>query len=138
MSKRILQKETPPTPTPKPIIPPLPSVRIRPPMVTAKSIVMALIFVGGGVGALGYAYIKLFGERDKERLSKTASQIGRNALSDEELIKQANLITHNIVSGILNDPHINQEVTRLLSNVVVSPQVQQSASTLVHNLVSSE
>ena len=83
MSKRILQKETPSTPTPKPVIPPLPSVRIRPPMVTAKSIVMALIFVGGGVGALGYAYIKLFGERDKQRLSKTASQIGRKALSDE-------------------------------------------------------
>ena len=89
-SKKELRIETIPKPLqPKPIIPPLPSVRIRAPLVTTKSIVMALIFVGGGVGALGYGYIKIFGERDKQRLSKTASQIGRNALSDEGILVYA-------------------------------------------------
>ena len=94
MSKKELRIETTPPPQPKPIIPPLPSVRIRAPIVTTKSIVMALIFVGGGVGALGYAYIKIFGERDKQRLSKTASQIGRNALSDEGILVYAYQLMH--------------------------------------------
>ena len=94
-SKKELRIETIPKPLqPKPIIPPLPSVRIRAPLVTTKSIVMALIFVGGGVGTLGYAYIKVFGERDKQRLSKTASQIGRNALSDEGILVYAYQLMH--------------------------------------------
>ena len=71
-------------------------------------------------------------------MSQTASKIGRGALSDEELIKQANLITHNIVSGILNDPNINKEVTRLLSEVIQSDQVKRSATLLVNDLLASE
>lgn len=83
-------------------------------------------------------YWKFYGERDKQKLSETASQIGKGALSDQELIDQANKITHNIVHGILNDPYINAEVTRLLSNVVQSDQVRSSSILLVNNLLAAE
>jgi len=83
-------------------------------------------------------YWKFYGERDKQKLSETASQIGKGALSDQELIDQANKITHNIVHGILNDPYINAEVTRLLSNVVQSDQVKSSSILLVNNLLAAE
>lgn len=33
-------------------------------------------------------YWKFYGERDKQKLSETASQIGKGALSDQELIDQ--------------------------------------------------
>ena len=58
---------------------PAPIPRTQNLVITAKSLVLALIGLGSGV----YFYVKVYGERDKERLSKTASQIGRNALSDE-------------------------------------------------------
>ena len=64
---------------PKQLTVPLPPPRTQHLVITAKSIFLALVGVGSGV----YFYVKVYGERDKERLSKTASQIGRNALSDE-------------------------------------------------------
>ena len=81
---------TPPTMRPKPQRMMTSPVRTMPitqklpamPIMTAKSIVLALVVVGS-VAMFVYFYLKVFGERDKQRLSKTASQIGRNALSDE-------------------------------------------------------
>ena len=95
-------------------------------------------------GTCIYFYLKYTGEQQKERISKTASDIGRGALrqgknlqwlfsvlftdlhpnkSNQELVEQANKLSLNIVHGVLNDPKIRSEVTRLLSDVVQSGQV---------------
>ena len=60
-------------------------------------------------------------------MSKTASDIGKGALSDEELLKMAEKMSKNIVHGVLVDDYIRDEVTRLLSNVVQSEQVLASS-----------
>ncbi|CBY43679.1 unnamed protein product [Oikopleura dioica] len=74
-------------------------------------------------------------EQQKERISKTASDIGRGALSNQELVEQANKLSLNIVHGVLNDPKIRSEVTRLLSDVVQSGQVTESSLILVNKIL---
>ena len=80
-------------------------------------------------------YWHKYGEENKQTLSKTASEIGKGALSDEELVKTAEKLSLNIVHGVLNDEHIREEVTRLLSGVVRSQPVLDSAKVLVNNLL---
>lgn len=96
-----------------------------------RAIVAFLITTGTCI----YFYLKYTGEQQKERISKTASDIGRGALSNQELVEQANKLSLNIVHGVLNDPKIRSEVTRLLSDVVQSGQVTESSLILVNKIL---
>jgi len=100
-----------------------------------------LKFIAGTIAAVVsgvYAYFYYYGETSKQTLSKTASDIGKGALSDEELLKMAEKMSKNIVHGVLVDDYIRGEVTRLLSNVVQSEQVLASSKVLVQNILADK
>ena len=83
------------------------------------------------ISSLCYGYFYYYGETSKKTLSKTASDIGKGALSDEELLKMAEKMSKNIVHGVLVDDYIRGEVTRLLSDVVQSEPVLASSKGLL-------
>ena len=98
----------------------------------AKSVIVTtqLKFIVGTVSIIAgglVAYWHEYGERNKLTLAQTASEIGKGALSDEELVKTAEKLSLNIVHGVLNDDKIRAEVTRLLSGVVQSQPVLDSS-----------